>query len=193
MFSGRKDNENIPDSFERGEAAGEPEALDSPEAVERLQGAYESMKSELSDLLGKYQRALADFQNYQRRALANEREARDQATRSVAQSILPVLDHCDLALAQDPAKATAEQMFMGVEAIRAELLKALAAFGITRIEPGRNDDFDPTRHSAVTRQEAPGVEPGHIVSTLQAGYTLGDRTVRPAMVAVAPPDASAEQ
>jgi molecular chaperone GrpE len=168
------------------------DALDSPEAVERLQSAHEAMKNEVSDLLGKYQRSLADFQNYQRRALANEKEAREQAIRGVALSVLPVLDHTDLALAQDPTKATAEQMFTGVEAIRAELLKALSAFGIARIEPARNDPFDPARHSAVRRQPAQGVEPGNIVSTMQAGYMLGDRVVRPAMVAVAPaPEESA--
>ncbi len=162
--------------------------MDSPEAVERLQSAFEAMKTENSDLLGKYQRSLADFQNYQRRALANEKEAREQAIRGVALSVVPVLDHADLALAQDQTKATAEQMLQGVEAIRAELLKALSNFGITRIEPARNDPFDPTRHSAVTRQPARDVEPGHVVSTMQAGYALGDRVVRPAMVAVAPSD-----
>jgi molecular chaperone GrpE len=186
MFRGHKDNNA--DLPEREDGLGDGDSLDSPEAVERLQSAFEAMKSENSDLLGKYQRSLADFQNYQRRALANEREAGDQATRAVAQSILPALDHSDLALAQDPSKVTAEQMFKGVEAIRAELLKALSAFGVTRIEPARNDPFDPTRHSAVTHQASPGVQPGRVVSTLQAGYTLGDRVVRPAMVAVATAD-----
>jgi molecular chaperone GrpE len=171
-----------------GREAGEPDALDSPEAVERLQSAHEAMKSEVADLLGKYQRSLADFQNYQRRALANEKEARDQAIRGVALSVLPVLDNTDLALAQDPTKATAEQMFRGIEAIRSELLKALSGFGVSRIDPARNEAFDPVRHAAVTRQPAPGVAPGHVVATMQAGYALGDRVVRPAMVAVAPTD-----
>lgn len=191
MFRGNKDNPDAPDRNPGPPAdRGEPDFLDSPEAVERLQAAHEAMKAEAADLLGKYQRSLADFQNYQRRALANEREAREQATKSVAQSVLPVLDHADLALNQDPTKVTAEAMFKGFEALRAELLKVLSTYGIARIEPARNDPFDPTRHSAVTRQHAPGVSPGHIVATLQAGYSLGDRIVRPAMVAVAPADES---
>lgn len=183
----RAHSEDKPDSPGRG-AHAEPDALDSPEAVERLQAAHEAVKAKAADLMGKYQRSLADFQNYQRRALANEKEAREQAIRGVALSILPVLDHTDLALGQDPAKATAEQMFSGVEAIRAELLKALSGFGIARIEPAPNEPFDPNRHAAVTRQSAHGVQPGHVVATMQAGYALGDRVVRPAMVAVAPTD-----
>ena len=146
------------------------------------------LEAQLAEANSRALRVMADFQNYQRRALANEREAREQATKSVAQSVLPVLDHADLALNQDPTKVTAEAMFRGFEALRAELLKVLGAYGIVRIEPVRDDPFDPTRHSAVTRQNASGVRPGHIVATLQAGYSLGDRIVRPAMVAVAPAD-----
>ena len=136
----------------------------------------------------KYLHALADFQNYQRRALMNEQEARRQGVTAVLTSILPVIDHFDLAINQPVAGNTAaEAVVEGVRAIRAELIRALGLHGITVIHPEPNDEFDPNRHQAVT-QGPPGdtgVAPGRVLATFQAGYALGDRVVRPAKVSVA--------
>ena len=64
--------------------------------------------------------------------------------------------------------------------------RVLQAQGVTVLAPGPNDEFDPMRHQAVMQENRKGVEPGRIVDTLQAGYVMGDRIVRPAMVSVAP-------
>jgi molecular chaperone GrpE len=78
----------------------------------------------------------------------------------------------------------------GLRVIRDELMRVLQSLGVGVLSPARNDEFVPGRHEAVVQQSAEGVEPGRIVQTLQAGYTLsgptGDRVLRPAKVMVAP-------
>lgn len=162
-----------------GGQGGEPD----PDATAELIGQLETERDEWRD---KYHRALADYKNYQRRALANEREAHEMGMRAVVQSLITPLDHFDLALGQDPSKATAEQIIGGVRVIRDEILKVLQAHGVSLIVPQRGEEFLPMRHEAVMQQQADDVEPGHIVALLQPGYALGERVVRPAKVSVRP-------
>jgi molecular chaperone GrpE len=163
-----------------------PEGHDGEGGPEGVEDAAARLQHQLDDLNDKYLRTLADYQNSQRRAVANEREAKEQGIKSVVLNVLPVLDHFELALGQDVSKVTAEQLLKGVLVIRDELVKVLANHGVAAIAPRANDEFDPNKHQAVTRQEAEGVEPGRVVATLQTGYLMGERVVRPAMVAVRP-------
>jgi molecular chaperone GrpE len=159
-----------------------PEQQAEPDPQEQLA----QLQERVEELNNRYLRVLADYQNSQRRATTNEQEARRQGVQDVARSILTVLDHFDLALNQDPAKTTPEQLVSGVRVIRQELFRALQSHGLGAISPDPGDEFQPARHEAITHQQAPGVKPGHIAATLQTGYTLGDRVIRPAKVAVAP-------
>lgn len=161
------------------DAPREESAID---AAERRLAAAEALRDELAD---KYQRALADFQNYQRRATRNEEQARTHAAERVVASIVPVLDHFDNALRIDPASASAEQIAQGMRVIRDELFKALAQHGVARIEPEAGEEFDPNRHEALMRRPSDEHPAGAIVQTLQPGYALGERVVRAAKVAVA--------
>ena len=143
------------------------------------------LQAERDDLNQKFLRTLADYQNSQRRAVANEREAKQQGVTSVVLNVVTVLDHFDLALAQDPAKATAESIMSGVKVIRDELMRVLQTHGVKVIESPKNGQFDPSMHQAVMQVEAPDVAPGSIVATLQPGFMLNDRVIRPATVTVA--------
>ncbi len=153
----------------------------------------ESLRTEAAEAVeardeatAKAQRIMADFQNYQRRALSNEKEAKEQGRREVVSEIVRVLDHVDLALSQDSSKMDVAQLLEGVKAIRAEMMKILGTFGIATIAPRAGDEFEPGRHEAVMQQAAEGVPPGHIAAMFRAGYALGDRVIRPAQVAVTP-------
>ncbi len=157
--------------------------------IEQLDQQVARLTSERDEALDAHKRALADYQNYQRRALQNEQWAREQALRGVLSSVMTVLDHFDMALSQDPAKTTTGSIIQGVSMIKNELLMAVQAHGVGLIRPSRNEVFDPQRHEAIMQQSPAGgspVEPGHIVSTLRIGYTVNDRIVRPAQVSVAP-------
>jgi molecular chaperone GrpE len=153
----------------------------SPEAEQMLA----DLKAELDEAIQARKRALADFANYQRRALDNEHRAGRNATAAVIRSLLPVLDHFDLALGQDPASVTVPQLLGGVRMVRGELDAALGRHGISRIEPRVGDEFDPVRHEAVMRRAVPGVPPGRVGAVLQAGYAQDEIVLRPARVVVA--------
>lgn len=137
---------------------------------------------------GDFKRALADFQNYQRRAALNEQEAKRQGVTSVLGSVLPVLDHFDLALTQATPDDASRRIMDGVKLIRSELVRALENHGVKLIHPQPNDEFDPNKHSAIMQQPGPGVQPGNVSATFQPGYMMGDRVIRSAKVAVAPSD-----
>jgi molecular chaperone GrpE len=145
-----------------------------------------SLNNALQDANDKYLRMLADYQNYQRRSLQNEVVAKREGAKSIVSAVVPVIDHFDLALAQDTSKVSAEQIVQGVKIIRDELMKALATQGVSTIVPQKNELFEPGKHAAVMQQPADGVESGHVVACFQAGYTFNDQVLRPAKVSVAP-------
>jgi molecular chaperone GrpE len=157
-----------------------------PNSGETLSGDFESLRKSLQDAEQRYMMTLADFHNYQRRALLNEQVAKKEGAKSVASSIVNVIDHFDLALSQDTSKVSADNIVAGVRIIRDELMKALITHGIGTITPAKNDVFEPGKHAAVMQQPADGVQAGHVVMCMQSGYTFGDQVIRPAKVSVAP-------
>ena len=160
--------------------------LEIPAGADDIVEALLEIARERQDLGDKLLRTVADFQNYQRRAAINEREAAMQARSGVVQQVLTVMDHFDLAMNQDTEGASAEQIMGGVQVIRDELFKTLQSFCVTRIAPEPGDEFDPNIHEAMLRQPSDDVPPGAVVSRLSIGYMLGERVVRPAKVSVAP-------
>ncbi len=179
------DLENL-EAFEKEAAEGVQEIElelndDALRFVEQLQAA-------LDEAQAARQRALADFSNYQRRALENEQRARSDGMNAVVQSLLPVLDHFDLTLGQDPEMLTIDKLMDGVQIVRDEFTAALQRHGVNLVMPAIGDEFDPNVHEAMMRQPAEGVAPNHIVMVMQPGYMLGERVLRPAKVAVAPQD-----
>lgn len=134
----------------------------------------------------KYLRSLADFQNYQRRALINERQARQEGTASVLEKLLTVLDNLDRVLSPDVSGMNIEQVVEGVRVTRDEMLRVLSGLGMNRLDVAPGDEFVPGRHEAMLQQPSDEVEPGHIVAQFAPGYALGDRVLRPVKVSVAP-------
>jgi molecular chaperone GrpE len=148
--------------------------------------AYEAVVTERDDLRGKYQRALADYQNAQRRFTADMAASREAGVERVLSSLIPVLDHFDLALGQQTANVSAEQILAGVRMIRDEFNRAMGGLGVSPINPCPNEEFDPARHEALSQLAVPGVEPGRVSSVYQVGYRVGDRVIRAAKVTIAP-------
>jgi molecular chaperone GrpE len=167
-------------------AAFEADAIETTEDVAAL---VQQLQAERDQAIAGRQRAHADFANYQRRASDNEKQARQMAIAGVVRSLLPVLDHFTIALNQDPRTITADQFAAGIRLVYDELLKALAAQSIQRIEPKIGEEFTPGRHEAMMLQPMPGAGPNRIASVMQVGYALGDTVLRPAKVAVTPSEA----
>jgi molecular chaperone GrpE len=105
---------------------------------------------------------------------------------STARNVIPLIEHFDLALSQDPSTMNAEAAHNGLRMLRDELVKALEKTGVEVIQPKPGDEFSPLYHEAIMQQKAAGVGPGHVANTFQAGYRLGETVIRAAKVAVAP-------
>ncbi len=142
------------------------------------------LRAELEETKARMLRVMADYQNYERRAIQNQLRAKQDGSADVALGVVGVLDHFDLALGHDAAKGSAEQIIAGVRVIRDELIKTLGRHGVGLINPARGEEFQPGRHEAIMQKSEADLPPGHVVMTFQSGYTLGDRVLRPAKVAV---------
>lgn len=148
----------------------------------------EMLRAQLQEATTVKLRLMADYQNFQRRSMTNERLQFSEGVARAVSGVVSVIDHFDIALLQDPAKASAQQIMDGVRVVRDELLKSLAASGVVTIRPSHNEEFVPGRHEAVMQQPAEDVTPGHINTVFQPGYAIqtatGERVLRPAKVTV---------
>ena len=146
----------------------------------------QKLQSERDDLYQRLARATADFKNTQKR-LQGEADQRVQyANQSLIKSLLPVIDNFERALAQDANKVDAATILKGMQIVHDQWLSVLKQQQVNEIAPKPGDTFEPTQHEALIQQEAPQYagQGQRVVQTLQKGYSLGDRVLRPAQVAV---------
>ena len=192
----RKNNkQDDPMDFEAAvEAAGHEEIAGEIEGeiegeingIDPIEQRIEELEAAVDEANNKALRTLADFQNYKKRSLVDERLAREDGAASVLGGVITVLDHFDLALGLDPTKTTADAVLDGVRLIKNELVKAIGVHGVTMVEPKVGEEFDPTRHQATGMAPIEGIAPGCIAVVMQNGYSIGDRVLRPATVMIAP-------
>ncbi len=172
--------EDNPEQFDNRAMQGEEQVSDASQDE-----SLTLVQRELDDVKDRLLRTMADYQNYARRAQQNVVEARQQATADIARALLNVLDHFDNALAVDAEKISAQDLLKGVVIVRDELLRTLERFEVRRLDVQRGEDFDPVRHEALMHQADEKLKTNQITNVLQPGYSIGERTLRPAKVAVA--------
>ena len=170
----------------RAESEAEPFVDECAPEREEMKSALHALEAELAKAKEGMLRAVADFQNLQRRTMEQEPRLRMNAAGGVVRNVIPVLDNFDLALAQDPGRMTVEGAIEGLRMVRTELIRALERSGVELIQPKAGDAFDPHHAEAIMQQPAAGIASGHVSMTLQPGYRLGDTVLRAAKVAVAP-------
>ena len=173
-----------------------PEIEPTSTATEPAQGAAgvqpeTSAEAQLSELQTRFTelndaflRARADAENTRRRAEEEMSKARKYAVESFAESLLPVMDSLQAAIAQ-PDAATA-QVLEGVHATLRQLTAALERNKVVEINPAVGTKFDPHQHQAISVVPAEQ-EANTVVAVLQKGYLINDRVLRPALVTVAAP------
>lgn len=183
--------ENIEPQQDTGEPVDDQAVDETDEQIEELElsedaaNLVEELQAQRDEAVAARQRAMADFLNYQRRARENEVRAAREGVSAVVRSLLPVLDHFDLALNQDPGQLNVEQLLDGLRIVRGELGKALQSHKVEPIEPAVGAEFNPNLHQAVMRQPTDEQEPNTVVNVLQHGYVVDDMILRPASVVVA--------
>jgi len=162
-------------------AAAAPAPLSAEDRLAELEAKHASV----SDA---YLRAKAEAENTRRRAEEEMAKARKFAVEGFAESLLPVCDSLEAAIAlqHSDKPATPEQMLEGVHATLRQLNAALERNKVMAINPPAGTKFDPHQHQAIGMVPA-DAEANTVVSVLQKGYLITDRVLRPALVMVAAP------
>jgi molecular chaperone GrpE len=135
-----------------------------------------------------YLRVLAEFDNFRKRAGRDLESARAYAVERFAQELLPALDGFELAIANSQS-ADARSLLEGQAATHRLLLKAFEKAGIAELDPA-GKPFNPAEHEAMLAEPSATQPPNTVLRTVQKGYLLNGRVLRPARVIVArAPDA----
>ena len=164
-----------------GEAS-EAAALESDDLA-----PLDAVIAERDDWKDRALRVAAEMENLKRRSETQQNDARAFAIQRFARDLLGVSDNLERALMAAPkdADGPAAGLVTGLELTQKSLLQAFETNGLKRVAPQPGDAFDPHLHQAMMEQPSDTVPGGTVIQTMQSGFELFGRTVRPAMVVVA--------
>lgn len=159
------------------------EELDvEPEAVVD-QETFDQLEKDLAMAKDKMLRLQAEYDNFRKRTQREKAADLKYKSQDLATELLTVVDNFDRALQTKPDASSIESFFDGMQMVYRQLIHALNQAGVEEIET-EGETFDPNVHQAVMQVEDDQYESQAIVDTLQKGYRLKDRVIRPAMVKV---------
>jgi molecular chaperone GrpE len=146
----------------------------------------EAENAELKDRLARRQ---ADFENYRKRVERERSETYNRVVADIAGKLLPVLDNLKRALEAEASVEASESdefrhFLSGVDLINKQLNGVLEALGVKPIA-AVGEQFNPHLHEAVVTEATDDYEPDTVMQEIVAGYRLGDKLIRPALVKVA--------
>ena len=187
--SGEEDN--LP-TFTEAEAQPETSETSGGPATAELIATRSELKrveAENADLKDRLARRQADFENYRKRVERERSETYNRVVADVAAKLLPVSDNLKRALEAESSVEAAESdefrhFLSGVDLIWKQLNGVLEALGVKPI-PAVGEPFDPHVHEAVVTEATDEYEPDTVIQEIVAGYRLGDKLIRPALVKVA--------
>lgn len=173
------------------EAAPEAEEPPPEEALAKLAAAYADLERQNRQLAEAKQalenqltRLQADFDNFRRRTRQEKEDWQRNNTAAFCTELLPITDNFGRALQAMKASEADAGHSAGVEMIARQLAELMAAKGVERI-PALGEDFDPNWHEAIGQTPVEDeAQVGKVTAELQAGYRIGDKLLRVAMVQV---------
>ena len=163
-------------------ATEEQQAELTPE--EQMQKELDEANEKIATLEDKYLRQAAEFDNYRKRTIKEKAELIKNGGERAIESILPVLDDFERAIANMSKDENAGEMLTGVELIYNKFVGILKQNGLQKIET-EGQDFDTDYHEAIALVPTPDEKlKGKVLDCIQTGYTLNDKVIRHAKVAV---------
>jgi molecular chaperone GrpE len=176
---------------EPAQAAAKPEA-GTPETDEaKIAALVETLARENAESKDRLLRTLAEMDNLRKRTEREVHDARHYGIANFARDVLAVADNMDRALQaldaelRETANPGVKAMLDGVELTEREMLKVLEKHGVRKFEPQKGERFDPNLHQAMYEVPDPSQPAGTVAQVVQAGYMIGGRMLRPALVGVA--------
>jgi len=193
-------NDTMPDTTDRAAGAatdqndqpadqGKPETASDPPAAPQ-EDPMVALARETADYKDKLLRSLAEMENLRKRTERQVADARDYGIAGFARDILAVADNMARALGaldadlREKADAGTKALLDGVELTERELIKVLEKHGVKKFEP-LGEKFDPNLHQAMFEIPDASRPAGTVAQVVQAGYMIGERVLRPALVGVA--------
>ncbi|MFE2722020.1 nucleotide exchange factor GrpE [Kitasatospora sp. NPDC059327] len=155
------------------------EAAEEAAAAGAGTGDASAAKRELAERTADLQRLQAEYQNYRKRVERDRLTVREIAVSNILESLIPVLD--DIGRAREHGEVTG-----GFKSVAESLETVVAKLGLQQFGK-EGEPFDPTMHEALMHSYSSDVTEDTCVQILQPGYRIGERIIRPAMVAVAEP------
>ena len=151
---------------------------------EKLQRELDEANEKVATLEDKYLRQVAEFDNYRKRTIKEKAELIKNGGERAIESILPVLDDFERAMANMAKNESAAEIMTGIELIYNKFVGILKQNGLQKIET-EGADFNTDFHEAIAMIPAPTEElKGKVLDCVQTGYTLNDKVIRHAKVAV---------
>lgn len=181
------DEQQSPVPDQPTETSPAPEAPAWVSTEEKLAGAENEIAALKEQLKDQQLRNLAEMENLRKRNAQEIANARDFAAKDFAFSLLAVKDTLEMVLKDQ--QSTTEQIKMGVDMTLKNLASAFERAKVKEVK-AEKAKFDPNVHQAMTQIESATDAPGTVLQVFQKGYTIADRVLRPAMVAVATAPAS---
>lgn len=164
--------ENIPETSDKDDALAEYN--DNATEIASLEDA-------LNEANNKYVRLFAEYDNYRKRTAKEKTETYSNATAKCIEELLPVIDSFERSL---EVECTDENFKNGMSMIFGQLKNFLEKMNVTAID-ALGAEFDPNVHNAISQQDGTDYASNHVCTVFQKGYRIGDKLIRPAMVAVA--------
>ena len=176
-----------PDEGTENATPAEAEAVNADTAPEI--DPVEALTAENAELRDRYLRLAAEMDNLRRRTERDVKDAKSYSVAAFARDMLAVSDNLNRALDAIPAEAREagdagfNALVEGVEMTERSMLSALERHGVRKLDP-LGEKFDPHFHQAMFEVPNPEIVSGTVVQVVQAGYVIGERVLRPAMVGV---------
>lgn len=175
-----ENEQNIKVTSEEDKEKGQEEATEKEEKKDPLEAANE----QIAELKDKYLRSVAEFDNYRKRTMKEKAELIVNGAEKAVSAILPVMDDMERALATAEKTEDVEALKEGMKLIFQKFEKCLKGLGVSKIET-KDADFNTDYHEAVAMVPGMGDDKkGKVLDCVQTGYTLNDKVIRHAKVAV---------
>ena len=166
------------------EANIDQETDSSEEQTNSMEEELDAAKARAEENWNKVLLMQAEQDNMRKRSIRDVENAHKYALEKFVNELLPVVDSLEMGLAAADDNAESDKLREGTELTLKMFIDVLEKFDVEAVDP-TGDKFNPDHHQAMSMQESADVEPNHVIATMQKGYLLNGRLVRPAMVMVA--------
>lgn len=173
------------EDVEAVEAVEEGEKAEKAEVVDETQEQIAKLEQQCADNLDKYQRCLAEFDNFRKRTSREKASMYDDGVRDTVEKLLPVVDNLERAMAAQEGKMDEEDGFYkGVKMTLKQFQEILTALGVEEIK-ALGEKFDPNVHAAVAHEDSDEYGENEVILEMLKGYKYKERVIRHSMVKVA--------